>query len=242
MQNRSIPVAEASVTPRTCCQDLITSSNCRSSIRLNSKTSSSTPMDIRPTSHRVAQALEWRSTQPLAITSRSQLSKRKTGHLQLQTKATSLFLTVVSTLRQTSSLLSRGKKLNFFLQVKTNSLGSSIQRVVQFHSLKQKDFIATRYAGKLAPIIWTNITASKANTKLILDLPGLHYNRFQRRSGFSRLAEATLTSLITSLQTTFNRLSTVRRRTAWAEAQQWRSKRKPRARATWTIVPICQWS
>ena len=134
--------------------------------------------------------------------------------MQLQTKATSLFLTVVSILRQTSSLLSRDKRLNFFLQGKTSSLGSSIQRVVQSHSRKQKDFITNRYAGKQALIIWTSITASKANTTLILGLLGLHYNRFQRRSGFSRPAEVILTSLITSLQTISNRLTTVRKQIA----------------------------
>ena len=240
MRNRSIQAAAASATPRTCCQDLITSSNCRSSIRLSSITSSNMLMAIKPTLHRAVQVSEWRTQ--LAITSRSQLFKRKIGHLQLGTKATSLFLMVVSTLRQTSSLLSSDKKLNFFLQVKTSSLGSSIQRAVQSHSRKQKDFITNRYADKQALTIWTSSTASKANTILILDLLGLHYNRSRRQSGFSRLAEVTRTSLTTSLQTTSNRLTTVKKQIAWVAVQQWRNKRKPLAKAIWTIVPICQWS
>ena len=125
-------------------------------------------MVIKLTFHRDVQVLGCH-IQP-ATTSQSQLYKRKIGHLQLQTRAINLFLMVASILKQTSSHLNKDKMLNFFLQVKTNSLGSSILKVEQSHSLKQKAFTIHRYVGKQASIItWMSITASKVNMRLIQD-------------------------------------------------------------------------
>ena len=158
------------------------------------------------------QALEFHILQ--AIISQSQPYKKRLDRLQLQTKVINQFLMVVFILKQTSSHLNRDKRLNFFLQVKTNfHLRSSIPKAVQSHSLKQKAFTTNRYVGKQDLTIWMSIMALKeVNMKLIQDLLGSLYNQYQRQKGFNRLGGVIPTNLNMYPQTTFNHRTTVRRR------------------------------